>query len=48
MIAGEATVKRLKRDDTGSWLLPENDAFTPIWGGEATVLGKVTAVLRAL
>ncbi|WP_433544334.1 transcriptional repressor LexA (plasmid) [Streptomyces sp. CA-294286] len=48
MIDGEATVKRLKRDGDHVWLLPENDSYAPIWGGEATILGKVTAVLRAL
>ncbi|MFD3516044.1 transcriptional repressor LexA [Streptomyces sp. NPDC058657] len=48
MLDGEATVKRLKRDGTGIWLLPENEDFAPLWGGEAVILGKVTAVLRAL
>ncbi|MFJ6700572.1 transcriptional repressor LexA [Streptomyces sp. NPDC091272] len=48
MIDGEATVKRFKRDGDDIWLLPENDDFAPIWGGEAVILGKVTAVLRAL
>lgn len=48
MIDGEATVKRLKRDGAEIWLLPENENFAPIWGAEATILGKVTAVLRSV
>ncbi|MFM9452347.1 hypothetical protein [Streptomyces europaeiscabiei] len=30
------------------WLMPENEAFQPLDGTYATVLGKVTAVLRRL
>ncbi|MFI5801256.1 transcriptional repressor LexA [Streptomyces sp. NPDC051561] len=45
---GEATVKRFKHDGDQVWLLPANKDFAPIWGNEATILGKVTAVLRAL
>lgn len=48
MIDGDATVKRLKRDGTDVWLLPANDSYQPIWGNEATILGKVVAVLRSL
>ncbi|MFJ2745851.1 transcriptional repressor LexA [Streptomyces sp. NPDC087440] len=48
MIDGEATVKRFKRDGDQVWLLPENPGYEPIWGNEATILGKVTAVLRRL
>jgi repressor LexA len=48
MIDGEATVKTLRRRDGQLWLLPANPAFDPIPGGEATVLGRVTAVLRRL
>ncbi|CAM5294758.1 LexA repressor [Streptomyces spiroverticillatus] len=48
MIDGEATVKRFKRDGDQVWLLPENPGYQPIWGAEATILGKVTAVLRRL
>jgi repressor LexA len=48
MIDGEATVKVLSRRDGHVWLLPRNDSFAPILGDEATVLGKVVAVLRAL
>jgi repressor LexA len=46
MIDGEATVKTFQRKDGQVWLLPHNDAFEPIDGTHATILGKVTAVLR--
>lgn len=46
MIDGEATVKTLQRKDGKIWLLPHNPAFDPIDGTNATILGKVTAVLR--
>lgn len=46
MIDGEATVKTLQRKDGHQWLLPHNPAFEPIPGDDATILGKVVAVLR--
>ena len=46
LIDGEATVKTFQRKDGQVWLLPHNDAFSPIDGNNATILGKVTAVLR--
>jgi repressor LexA len=46
MIEGEATVKTFQRKDGKVWLLPHNDAYDPIDGTNATILGKVTAVLR--
>jgi repressor LexA len=46
MIEGEATVKTFKRRDGHVWLLPHNPAYAPIDGGQATVLGRVVAVLR--
>jgi repressor LexA len=46
MLDNEATVKTFKRKDGKVWLLPHNPAFDPIDGDHATVLGKVTAVLR--
>ncbi|MGF1645514.1 MAG: transcriptional repressor LexA [Kineosporiaceae bacterium] len=46
MIDGEATVKTFRRRDGRVWLLPANPAFDPIPADEATVLGRVTAVLR--
>lgn len=48
MIDGEATVKTLQRRNGHVWLLPHNPAYQPIDGDQATVLGKVTAVLRRL
>lgn len=48
MLDGEATVKTFKRQDSHVWLLPHNPAFEPIDGDHATVLGKVTAVLRSI
>ncbi|OKL55193.1 repressor LexA [Bowdeniella nasicola] len=48
MIDGEATVKTLRRKDGHQWLMPANSAYTPIWGDEATIIGKVVSVLRAL
>ncbi len=48
MIDGEATVKTLQRKDGRVWLLPHNSAYEPIDGTHATILGKVTAVLRSL
>ncbi len=48
MIDGEATVKTFKRADGHVWLMPHNSAYQPINGDEATVLGRVTAVLRSL
>ncbi len=48
MIDGEATVKTFKRRDGHVWLLPANPAYEPIPGDDATVLGRVVAVLRRL
>ena len=42
----EGTVKTLKRSDGHVWLMPHNPAYTPILGDDATILGKVVAVLR--
>ncbi len=46
LIDGEATVKSFKRTPGQVWLLPHNQAYDPIDGNQATILGKVTAVLR--
>jgi repressor LexA len=46
MIDGEATVKTYKRKDGHVWLMPHNVDYSPIDGDEATVLGRVVAVLR--
>ena len=46
MIDDEATVKRFSRQNGHIWLLPENDAYSPIDGTYAQILGKVAAVVR--
>jgi repressor LexA len=48
MIDGEATVKTFQKKGGQVWLLPHNAAYDPIDGTHATILGKVTAVLRSL
>jgi len=48
MLDGEATVKTFRRRDGHVWLLPQNPAYEPINGDDATVLGRVVAVLRRL
>lgn len=48
MLDGEATVKTFQRKDGKVWLLPHNDDYSPIDGTHATILGKITAVLRRL
>jgi len=48
MIDGEATVKTFKRTADHVWLMPHNAAYEPILGDEASILGKVVAVLRRL
>jgi repressor LexA len=46
LLDGEATVKTYRFKDRHVWLLPQNPAFDPIPGDEATIMGKVVAVLR--
>lgn len=48
MIDGEATVKTFQKKDGQVWLLPHNRAYDAIDGTHATILGKVTAVLRRM
>ena len=45
-IGDEATVKRLRRRNGEIWLMPENDAYEPIDGSEAELIGLVKAVVR--
>ena len=45
-IGDEATVKRLSRRNGQIWLLPENDAYAPIDGSEAELIGLVKGVVR--
>ena len=42
----EATVKRLRRRNGEIWLMPENDAYEPIDGTNAQIIGIVKAVIR--
>ena len=46
MIEDEATVKRFSKQNGHIWLLPENEAYSPIDGTYAQILGKVSAVVR--
>lgn len=45
-IGDEATVKRLRRRNGQVWLMPENDAYEPIDGSEAELIGLVKGVVR--
>ena len=45
-IEDEATVKRLSRKNGEIWLLPENDAYDPIDGTNAEIIGIVRGVVR--
>ena len=42
----EATVKRLRRRNGQVWLMPENDAYEPIDGTYAQIIGIVRGVVR--
>ena len=46
LLDDEATVKTFRRTDGHIWLMPHNEAYDPIDGDAATILGKVVAVLR--
>ncbi len=45
-IEDEATVKRLSRKNGEIWLMPENEAYAPIDGRDAEIIGIVKAVVR--
>ena len=45
-IGDEATVKRLRRRNGQVWLMPENEAYEPIDGSEAELIGLVKGVVR--
>jgi repressor LexA len=45
-IEAEATVKMLQRLDGHAWLMPHNPSYQPIPADNATILGKVVAVVR--
>jgi repressor LexA len=44
----EATVKTFRKRDGHIWLIPHNPAYAPILGDNATIVGKVVAVLRRI
>lgn len=46
MLEDEATVKRFHRGADGVWLLPENDAYEPIDGRNARIIGRVVGLVR--
>lgn len=46
MLDGEATVKVYKLRQGQVWLEPRNDAYEPIFGRDAVILGKIVMVLR--
>jgi repressor LexA len=46
LLDNEATVKTFKRQGGQVWLMPHNPAYDPIDGNDASILGKVVAVLR--
>lgn len=48
MLDGEATVKTFRPREDHVWLMPANPAFEPIPGDDATILGRVVAVLRRM
>jgi len=48
LLDDEATVKTYSRKNGRVWLLPHNDAYEPIDGNHARIMGIVTAVLRRL
>jgi repressor LexA len=48
LLDDEATVKVLKKTPDQVWLLPRNPLYSPIDGNDATILGKVVAVMRRL
>lgn len=48
MLDGEATVKTYRNRDGHVWLMPQNPAFDPIAGDDATILGRVVTVVRRI
>jgi repressor LexA len=48
MLDGEATVKTYRNRDGHVLLMPRNPAFEPIPGDDATIMGRVVAVLRRI
>ncbi len=48
LLDNEATVKTYRLRDGHVWLMPQNQAFDPIPGDTAAILGRVVAVLRRI
>jgi repressor LexA len=48
MLDDDATVKTYRKRDGHVWLMPQNPAFEPILGDQATIMGRVVAVLRRI
>jgi len=48
LLGDEATVKTLQRTSDHIWLMPHNPAYSPIDGSQATIMGKVVAVVRKI
>ncbi|MFB9606775.1 LexA family protein [Streptomyces roseofulvus] len=48
MLDGEATVKRLRREDGHVWLMPHNRADVPIPGDDAVILGRDRAEIHSV
>ena len=46
LLEDEATVKRLRIENSGIWLMPENDNYDPIQAKGCSILGLVVAVYR--
>ncbi|MCD8145439.1 MAG: transcriptional repressor LexA [Oscillospiraceae bacterium] len=46
LLGEEATCKRYERRDDTLWLMPENDAYEPIDGTDAEILGRVIGIVR--
>ncbi|WP_424862992.1 transcriptional repressor LexA [Streptomyces sp. MMS24-I29] len=48
MVGGEAVVRRFELENGRVRLLPDHAAYEPVPGGDASVLGRVVAVMRRL
>lgn len=46
MLDGDTTVKRFRRSEGHDWLVPHHPDYIPVLGDNATILGRVVAVLR--
>ncbi len=46
LLEDEATVKRLQLQNGKVWLMPENEAYSPIDGRKCTILGRVVGLSR--